>query len=380
MKIVQVSPYFYPHVGGVESHVMDISKELIKRGHEVTVLTSNFAGLKEEEEIFGVKVVRLKPLTILLRAPITPKIKNYLAKEEVDLVHSHSPPPWCSYFSAKACKRKALPFLVTYHCDVEIPSIFGLMVTELFRRSFGAYTMRQADKIIVTTRTYAATSRAIWRYLPEVIPNAVDTKIFIPQRNGHKIRERYGIKEEERIVLFVGRIVRHKGIEYLIESAKLFQGAKLMIVGEGDKLKSMKDRARSLRLEEKVIFTGKVPHSLLPSYYASCDLFVLPSISRLEAFGIVALEAMATGKPVVVSDIPGVREVITDGEEGLLCEPMNPKDLAQKIGRLLSDEELRRRMGEKGRRRVEENFSMEKVVDKIEKLYETVLQSKTSNL
>ena len=109
--------------------------------------------------------------------------------------------------------------------------------------------------------------------------------------------------------------------------------------------------------------------------YAACDVFVLPSVSRLEAFGIVALEAMATAKPVVVADIPGVREVIDNGKEGLLADPVNPQDLAEKIRWLLADPAARRTMGERGREKVVSSFSIERVTDQIEALYRSVAKA-----
>jgi len=123
---------------------------------------------------------------------------------------------------------------------------------------------------------------------------------------------------------------------------------------------------------DRVIFTGRVSRDDLPSYFAACDVFVLPSVSRLEAFGIVALEAMASGKPVVVSDIPGVREVITDGREGVLADPVNPEDLALKIRALLADDKKRAEMGRAGRATVEKTFSIESVADQVEAVYREV--------
>ncbi len=117
----------------------------------------------------------------------------------------------------------------------------------------------------------------------------------------------------------------------------------------------------------------------MPGYYAAADLFVLPSISRLEAFGIAALEAMASGKPVVVSDVPGIREVIDDGVEGLLADPINPEDVAERMRELLQDPEARRRMGSRGRRKVEERFSVERVVDRLEAFYAGVQSTTLSS-
>jgi rhamnosyl/mannosyltransferase len=142
-----------------------------------------------------------------------------------------------------------------------------------------------------------------------------------------------------------------------------------LIVGGGDWDKVIANYIQDLNLEDRVIQVGKVPNSELPLYYAACDVFVLPSLTRLEAFGIVGLEAMSTGKPVIVSDIPGVREVITDGREGYLSPPMEIKIMAKRINKLLADPKLRARMGKYGRKKVVEKFEISKIVDSLEKVY-----------
>jgi glycosyltransferase involved in cell wall biosynthesis len=199
----------------------------------------------------------------------------------------------------------------------------------------------------------------------------VDIRRFNPWTDGEGIRSRLKLKGDRGIVLFVGRLERHKGIEHLLESAREVD-ANFLIVGGSEFEQKYRDMARRLNLGNKIIFAGKVSEKDLPRFYSISDLLVLPSVSRLEAFGIVALEAMATGKPVVISDIPGVREVITNGREGLLADPVNPKDLAAKISILLNDEKKRLEMGMNARKKVEESFSVEKVVDEIERLYRTV--------
>lgn len=145
------------------------------------------------------------------------------------------------------------------------------------------------------------------------------------------------------------------------------------MAGEGSSLESMERLATTLGVQDRVRFLGRVSEDNLPKVYAACDVFVLPSVSRLEAFGIVALEAMATGKPVVVADIPGVREVIEDGREGILADPMNPQDLARKIERLLADPDLRAEMGRRGREKVLAMFTTETVTDQVLRVYQDVL-------
>ncbi len=375
MRVAQVCPYFHPHVGGVESHVLDISVELVTRGHEVTVVTSRHAQLPVRDHLEGVEIHRSRVLVTLFRSPVTPSLDEDLMEVPADVYHAHSPPPVTSYFAAKASARTEIPLVVTYHCDPEVPGPFGSLVTGLYRRTLESYTINKAAGVIATTKTYAATSRSLWRLDPAVIPNAVDTKRFHPAVSGTAVREKHGIGEEQPLVLFVGRLVRHKGIEYLFQ-ALVNLDARLLIVGSGDHASFLQKMASALGLGEKVIFAGKVSPEVLPSYYAACDVFVLPSISRLEAFGIAALEAMASGRPVVVSDVPGVREVISDGVEGVLAEPMNPEDIAYKIGTLLRDPAQGHKMGSRGRRKVEQDFALNRVVDRLEDCYAR-LQSTT---
>jgi glycosyltransferase involved in cell wall biosynthesis len=190
--------------------------------------------------------------------------------------------------------------------------------------------------------------------------------------DGSLVRERLKIPAEVPVVLLVGRIVPHKGVEHFVEAARFVPRVRFVIAGEGSRLEAMKRLASSLGVSDRLHFLGRVSDENLPKVYAACDVFVLPSVSRLEAFGIVALEAMATGKAVIVADIPGVREVIEDGREGLLADPVNPQDLADKIRRVLGDAEGRRAMGQRGREKVVESFTIERVTDLLQALYRTV--------
>jgi len=370
MRIVQVSPWFHPHLGGVESHVYSISSELAKRGHEVEVLTSRHKrNLAEKETMAGFHVTRLKPATIVLRTPVVPRVRAALRGREADVFHAHSPPPLAAYYASKIAVERRIPFVLTYHCDIEIPGVFGFLVEELYRRTLGARTMRRATRIVATTETYAATSRAVWKYTPVVIPNPVDFDFFRPGIDGSAVRERYGVSAEESLVLWIGRLVPHKGIEYLVEAAQYVENTKFVIGGDGPYMGTAKRLARSFGVDDRVVFPGLVQRSELPQHYAACDVFALPSVSRLEAFGIVALEAMSSEKPVVVTDMPGIREVVKDGVEGLLCDPMNAEDLAEKINDLLARPDLGARIGQAGRKKVVENFGIKRVVDSLESVY-----------
>ncbi len=201
------------------------------------------------------------------------------------------------------------------------------------------------------------------------IPNPVDTDRFHPNVPAGDIRVRHGIPGDEPLVLFVGRMVPHKGSEYLLRAMRDLP-AHLLMVGTGPREPLLRKMATLPALEGRVHFAGRVSSQDLPRYYAASDLLVLPSTSRLEAFGIAALEAMASGKPVIVSDVPGVREVIEEGREGLRIDPIDASDIAVKIRTLLEDEGLRKEMGRRAREKVERQFSLASVVDRLETSYE----------
>lgn len=375
MKIIQVAPYFQPHIGGVESHVLEISIELQRRGHQVLIYTSQYdPRLPRKEIVENLKVRRIKSLMNMFSTPVFPGLRRELLNTSCDIVHTHIPPPFVEFFSARARNISKIPLVLTYHCDLELPNFLNKIISGFYRRTFGHYSLLFTDKIVVTSNTYAATSRSVWHFDPVVIPNAVDTKKFNPSNDPAKIIKRHNL-EGKNVVLYVGRIKFHKGIEYFVSSAKfLDKNTQFLIVGTGDYEEVIEDYIHDLNLEDRVTLVGKVPYDELPLYYAACDVFVLPSLTRLEAFGIVGLEAMATGKPVIVSDIPGVREVITHGREGFLSPPMEIKEMAKRIKKLLGDPGLRKRMGTAGRKKVVEKFEISKIVDSLEDVYNKLIK------
>ena len=170
----------------------------------------------------------------------------------------------------------------------------------------------------------------------------------------------------------MGRLVPHKGICILIRSISYTKKGKLLIVGDGPYLSWLKKLTRQINVEERVVFVGPISDFWLPAYYSSADVVVLPSTSRLEAFGIVGLEAMASGKPLILSDIPGVRDVISK-KEGYIVEPLDPEALAKALQKIWDGPEMAKEMGKRGRERVEKLFSWEKVSKDIEKVFTDIL-------
>lgn len=376
LRIVQVAPYLHPHVGGVESHVEGISAELARRGHRVDVVTSHLEGAATREVRDGYLIRRVRQRANLFTTPITPGLGAALSESPMDLVHAHSPPPLTSWQAARWTRKRKVPFVLTHHCDLEIPIPGGGLVVETYRRTLGRSTVRAAKAVVATTRTYAMTSRSLWyRGDVQVVPNAVDARRFKPGPDPHHLRERHQLGGA-KVALFVGRLTHHKGVEEFIRAARLTgPGVTHLVVGDGPK----RDAFESLAADEapgRVVFAGRVDAHDLPDYYRLATVGVLPSTSRLEAFGIVALECMASGRPVVVSGMPGVEEVIAPGETGLLAEPLRPEDLAAKIRAIAEDPERAATMGKMARERVLANFTLEKVVDRLESVYRDVLAAR----
>lgn len=377
MEIAQVAPYFWPHFGGVESHVLALAQYLNKRGHHTTVYTANHDKLPAREEVFGVDVVRIPQLVNLFTTPVAPAfrrhLKRHLLDSGADVAHIHWPPPFTERFATQAARKAKVPTVLTYHCDLELPSLFGRLAVSLYLRWMAPLALRNARKVVATTTSYAATSRMVWNVEVETIPNAVDIQRFRPDQDGSALREKHGLADEP-VILFTGRLVPHKGHDTIIDALALIPPpAKLLIIGTGPTHSALEDRVRRRGLEDRVIFTGRVTEEELPLYYAASDLSVLPSVARLEAFGIVGLEAMASGNPVVLSDIPGVREVIEDGKQGYICSPLNPEEWAAAIEKLIEYPVRAQRMGERGRQRVEERFSWERVAEQVEEVLEAAV-------
>jgi phosphatidylinositol alpha-1,6-mannosyltransferase len=263
--------------------------------------------------------------------------------------------------------------VLTYHCDLYLPGISGRMLTRMYERVFLPTTLNSVDRIIVHTQSYAATSRSLQGRAVSIIPSSVDVSRFHPNVDGSAVRTRLGF-DGKRVMAFTGRLVPHKGVDEILRAlATLPTDVVLLVIGSGPRLGSLRGLAQRLGVEERVRFCPDVSDAELPAYLRAADLFVFPSQNRLEGFGLVIAEAMAAGLPVVVADMPGVREVISEGIEGRLVEPMIAADLAEKVLQLLDDPPTRHRMGIAARRRAEERYALPVVVAQLLREYRAVL-------
>jgi glycosyltransferase involved in cell wall biosynthesis len=381
MRVAHVTATFPPYRAGMGNVCFYNTRELARLGHDVTVITAR-QPRGHDEPLLGVKVRRLPALLRLGNAPLLPHL---LSVAGFDIIHLHIPFIFGAELTWINALRRGLPYVVTYHMD--------LCALGYRKALFAAYqtlllppVLRDAALIMPTTLDYARVSRLapVLAQRPDKVadmPNGVDIELFHPRVDTGDLRRRYGLGGGDVVVLFVAaldRAHRFKGLEVLLRAlTRLRVGwAKALVVGEGELKASYMRLAQRLGLGERVIFCGRVPQEQLAAYYAVADCLVLPSITMDEAFGLVLLEAMACATPVVASNLPGVRAVVSDGIDGLLTQPASVADLQCKLEMLLADATLRSDMGQQGRAKVQEKYAWEKIARRLEHVYHDVL-SKT---
>jgi rhamnosyl/mannosyltransferase len=281
------------------------------------------------------------------------------------LVHIHVPNP-AAVLAYLASGHRG-PLVITYHSDTVKQKVLGRMFEPLLNAA-----LRRSAAIIATSPNYLATSPVlqVFRDRCQVIPYGIDTTQFeqCDPEAVRRVRERFG----ERMVISVGRLVYYKGFEVLIRAMAEVRG-KLVIVGDGPLRGELQSLAARLGVADKVVFAGEIDNAGMPPYYHAADLFALASVARSEAFGIVQIEAMAAGLPVVNTSLDsGVPFVSLDGETGLTVPPSDPQALAGAINRLLDDAGLRKSLGQAGVRRARQEFSLDTMLRRTLQLYQTV--------
>lgn len=367
MRILHVYKDYDPIVGGIENHVKTVAEAQAKSGHEVRVLVTRPGRahtphpLPYQEIINGVQVIRAWRLATVASTPLSPLFPWLLRRTPADIVHLHFPYPvgevsqWLS--------GRGRPYVITYHSDVVKQKAILRFYEPLMRR-----VLRGASRILPTSDRYVQSSEFL-RPLADkcsVVPLSVEPDVFAGN-------ERLLAPAGNPTLLFVGQHRYYKGVDTLIRALPDL-AVRLIIGGDGPLRGEWERLVDGLGVREKVVFTGRVSDADLPKLYASADIFVLPANARSEAFGKVLLEAMAAGLPCVTTEVgTGTSFVVQDGVTGLVVPPQEPLALARAIQRLLDDEGLRREMGGSGRERVLKEFTPEKMLGRIQAVYEDVL-------
>jgi glycosyltransferase involved in cell wall biosynthesis len=371
VRIVQIAPFFYPHAGGVESHVRTLAREFAREGHQVAVVTARYtSALARSEVVDGYQVVRTRSLGVLFNTPLDLGIGEVVRRLDADVIHLHYPPPLTSFFATQALEGSSVPTCLTYHCDLSLGGLAGRAITSVYQTVFLPPTLARVDRVIVHTQSYGRTSAMLRGQELEIIPSVVDLDRFRPGLDASALRGDLGL-EGKRVLVFTGRLVPHKGVDVIVQALRgLPPDVVLVVIGAGPRLPDLVGLARRVGVADRVRFCPRVSDDDLPRYLALGDVFVFPSQNRLEGFGLAVAEAMAVGLPVVIADVPGVREVIEEGKEGLLVEPLIPADLVRKVRRILDDPPYGKALGAAGRRRAELRSSPPAVAGQLIRLYE----------
>ena len=363
-KVLHVGKFYPPHFGGMESHLQTLCEELCK-SIEVEVLVASDRWRSERSMQSGVEVARLATALMLHGTPIVPLMARAMRRARPDVVHLHFPNP----MAVLACvmSRLDVPLVVTWHSDVvrqrRAAAAFAPLLSLLLRR---------CAAIIVGSTVYIETSTVLSarRKLCHVIPFGIRAKDFEHPDAARvaEVRRRYG----ERIVLGVGRLIYYKGFETLV-GAMADVRATALIAGDGPLSGALAAEVARLGVADRVVLLGRVNDADLKAYYHACDVFALPSVERSEAFGIVQLEAMACGKPVVNTRLDSaVPHVSLDGLTGLTVPPGDRAALAAALNALLDDPARRAAMGAAGRQRVREEFSAELMARRTLEVYREI--------
>lgn len=355
MKVLIVTPYFWPHPGGVESYTLNIAKQLLREGWEVVVVTGSLAGAPSEETVQGIKVYRLKKAISVSNTPVgwrwRTQLKKIYAAEQPDIINGHVPVPYLADI-AERCRGR-IPFVLTYHNDLSKSRLPQKLITMFLNQTVIKRTLRRSDHIIATSQYYVETSDLLRRFADKVsiIPPGVDITLFNTMVVPTDIEEKYRGK---RLILFVGSISmnqQHKGLDTLIKSfARLrtksaYANTQLVVIGAGDGQTFYRKLATELDVNDYVEFTGFVENSLLAQYYKRASVFAMPSRDRSEAFGMVFTEAGAAGTPVIGTNVGGIPYAVKHMQTGLVIPPDDIQALRRALASLLSDEKLSSRLG-----------------------------------
>lgn len=363
MKIVLVSPYYLPSVGGVQQYVSTIAQKL-KDDHDIVVVTTQQSASEARHEIVdGVTIYRLPVLLRVSNTPYHPLWKRHFAaifkKERPDVINAHAPVPWFADMAERA--SGAIPFVITYHSgSMKKGSALSDVIIHAYEKQVLTKTLRSSSQVVAVYPAFIRQLIGSSRRIEHITPG-IDTAFFTPLKTS----------QHDYDLLFAGRLEKTsawKGIPVLLEAFAALntndRSTKLCIAGDGDARSDYELLAKQLGIEHAVHFAGALSQQQLRDAYRKSKVVVLPSLSEAESFGMVIAEAASCGTPAIGTNIGGIPYVIDDGISGLLVAPNEPTDLAKALQKLLGDEPYRKKLGSAARKRAEALFSVESFAKK----------------
>lgn len=399
MKILQVTQRFNPSISGSQYHVYRISKELIKLGHDVTVLTttsmhnkdirgfstsrpftlkSTCPILPKFEYIDGIKVYRFSPMFQFWMHMVNPLMSKFLLNQihKYDIVHGHVYMGAESDMTAMICTSKNIPFVFTAHDLISNQNGIIKFIKEIYDKTEGRFTLKSAKMLIALT----SENGTQYKYLgvPEnkirIVPNGVDYKKFDTFKRSNELLK--AIENPDKVILFVGRLVMYKGAQYIIRAIPKiideYHNTKFIFVGEDQGYKKyLVNLAKDLCVTDKCIFTGKIDENDLLKYYSIADVFVLPSIG--EGFGLVALEAIASDIPTILANEGGLKHILSKiGGYSLDMLQNVPEQIVDTIKKIFSDTNIHKKR-KKEKDILKKYYTWEGVAKELESIYIEVI-------
>lgn len=361
IKITHVARYAKPHKGGIESFIEMFNSCIKNDNCNIEVLCCSNSNKSTIEN--GIFYNRTKYFFEFAANTFSLEFIYKLHKVNTDVIVYHMPFIFAviAHFIARPKYKK---MIICYHSDI----IGYDKIMKPFWKIYNNF-LEKANIIHVQSPQMLENSMIkIFKDKAVVIPYLIDSNSHFDTNTVKEIREKY---KNKKILFAIGRHVKYKGFEYLLEAMKSVENAVLLLGGTGPLSDKFEDYILSNNLKDKVKLLGKIADNELENYYEACDIFVLPSILKSETFAVVQLEAMKHSKPVINTNLDtGVNYVSINNETGLTVEPKNSKELALAINKLLNDDNLRKILGQNAQKRVENVFNLLKFKSKIKKLYD----------
>ncbi|SDN50720.1 rhamnosyl/mannosyltransferase [Desulfonauticus submarinus] len=372
MKILQLGKHYPPDIGGIETVLFDIVEGLNAQNIKCDILCSNSTNKYIEEVVNGYSVFRVRSYGKVASTAIAPQMFFKLREiiNNYDIIHIHFPDPLAN-FALMFARHRNKKVVLHWHSDI-IKQRYLLKLYLPFQK----WMLNRADVIIATTPKYVEESPYLSKYKNKcrVVPIGINSnKLRVDKDFVLKIKKKFNNK---KIIFSLGRLVYYKGFEYLIKSAKYLDDSYVVVIGgEGGLRKKLERLIVENGLFKKVFLIGKIPSDKLGSYYKACDLFCLPSIERSEAFGIVQIEAMSFGKPVVATKIKGsgVDWVNQNGVTGYNVPPKSVKKMADAIVTISQNRDKYCEFSKNSKKRFNELFTRDKMINNIIKIYKEIV-------